>query len=673
VTVYSIKLTLESVEILDDSDVAGPGEIFVVAKINDPAEMRSQTHSLDSGQTLTLGGASWTKEVVVWGRSSVPIEVEVFDEDVFSNESLGSVSFQAASPWGRGSFTQDAPSGKFRVNWTLGDTQVTAGVSGPVFVSRNHDGSLFVTTLARPPLIPVVKIIEIQGLYKPGVDDRSSPAPGTTKNSGYVPGYWSDDDKGRVFTNRALDGTWSKDSQYIELTAEVELFPSGSVLPPNTKIRWTRTDPDDPSNEPPGVHKDAGRLIDPNDYNAAGKTGPNPGDNDPRGAATASESLEEVDPLYALSGDETLVDSGTKLSKVRFHVSDIAGDNYRIKAEAVHPSFGISIPFETGIITVWDRVEIEYVKMASATDLPVTQIAAHYEISCVQVDVSERREVSGAADKAFMGATDAAAYNGCDNYCSSAGEFTHEGDGGWFFMVAARHFQPPKSTSILYEGNAEARDDVVRLPLGTSLASSPAVVRVFNAARIAALSPPKPNDPDIHIKFRVTSRSGRDLDIAPHDFHDPGDAMNSFLDADLSHYGFAHGSSIPVQVMSEGDDALVVAGISPGGTTIAGHHYFGGKLMVFTDVTSGAGELRTLCHELCHAFDNAHKCGNWDWQKKANRTGCCMNYWFQFILDDSSPRAPIQWTQNRLSAEMCGPHLVRIRDYHLEDNPGLGW
>jgi hypothetical protein len=50
-----------------------------------------------------------------------------------------------------------------------------------------------------------------------------------------------------------------------------------------------------------------------------------------------------------------------------------------------------------------------------------------------------------------------------------------------------------------------------------------------------------------------------------------------------------------------------------------------------------------------------------------------MNYWFQFILDDGAPRTPIPWTQNRLSADLCAPHVRRMRDYHLEGNPGLGW
>jgi len=50
-----------------------------------------------------------------------------------------------------------------------------------------------------------------------------------------------------------------------------------------------------------------------------------------------------------------------------------------------------------------------------------------------------------------------------------------------------------------------------------------------------------------------------------------------------------------------------------------------------------------------------------------------MNYWFQFVLDNATPRQPLSWTQNRESAFLCGPHMRNMRDYHLEKNPGLGW
>lgn len=517
-----------------------------------------------------------------------------------------------------------------------------------------------------------VAFVEIKGLYKPGVDDRAVKPAGTTSNAGYVGGYTSDDDQGRIFTNTALDGSWAKDQQFIELTVQVNVKPAACRLPRGTKVEWTVEDPDDPNNEAANVHPDAGRLIDPNDYSGAAKTGAVANDNDPRSKATATAKFEQVDAAHALAGNATVVDAALR-SKVRFRVSDIGGDNYRIQAKAVHPSATLSAPAKTGVMTVWHRIRIEYVKMASADELPVAQIASHYDIARVQVDVGEKRVVGGASDMASMGADDGLADAACATFATKAGgEFKHEGQGGWFFMAAANRFIPGAAATILYEGNAAAHVDRVRLPVGTVLAATPKVVRVFNKALVAGMPAPKPNDFSLHIKFRIGARAGRDLVVVPHDFHDVHDPDNAFLDADLSHYGFAAGDTVPVQVLSAGEDALVTSGISPGGTDVGGKHYFGGKLLVFTKTQRGDA-IGTLCHELCHAFDNAHKCGNWDFEQKGSRTACCMNYWFQFVLDDSAPRKPLRWTQNRQSANLCGRHIVSIRDYHLEDNPGLGW
>src|SRR5262249_32115405 len=66
-------------------------------------------------------------------------------------------------------------------------------------------------------------------------------------------------------------------------------------------------------------------------------------------------------------------------------------------------------------------------------------------------------------------------------------------------------------------------------------------------------------------------------------------------------------------------------------------------------------------------------CGNWSWVDWLPRASCCMNYWLAFVLDDARMRMAIPWTQNRQSADLCAPHLRRMRDYHLEDNPVLGW
>lgn len=524
--------------------------------------------------------------------------------------------------------------------------------------------------------IASVEIIEIKGLYKPGVDNRPEKPPGTTKNSGYVPGYISEDDKGRIFTNRLPDGTWTKNNQYIELTAKV--LPDSLSIPSGSRIVWTFKDPDDPTNENPLMHEDAGKLLDPNDYTGGVQTGSNADDNDPEGKADENPRFEQIDAKYALAGDnETMVDVSERISKVRFHVSDIAADNYRITAEFRHPSISSPVPAKTGIMTVWDRIEVEYVRMASATELPVDKIAEHYNNACVQVDISIRRVVSGKSDKPYMGTNDDAAYNASSDYCSkAAGEFTMEGEKGWFFIAAANREMPPNPARLLYEGDAQAFGDRIRIPGGIITNDEDAVpkyTRVFNAAKSAGLPTPKPNDFDIHIKFEITVISGGDLVIEKHNFQPVNDPVNPFLLADLSDYGFANGETIPVQVFTDGDEVHITGGISPGGVFIGSKFYFAGKLLIFTEAIPQSFHLQVLCHELCHAFDNAHKCGNWDWIKQSERTSCCMNYWYYFVLDDASPRKPIQWTQNRAAEDLCGPHLSNIRNYQLEKNPGLGW
>jgi hypothetical protein len=668
-TTYSIKVTLESVEILDDQDFFAAGEIYVLASIDGHGTGRSPIFKAKTGQTITLSGAQWTHEVLLRGRTSIGITMEVWDEDLTYDDPLGALIVNATAPFAPGKISTTAPSGNYILHWSLARTIVTADRAGVGMVSRQHDGSTYKSTLASPK-VAFVNIREIKGLYKPGVDDRPIPiAPGTTKNSSYVAGYLSEDNKGRIFRNRAIDGSWSRNNQQIDLT--VEIRPAVS-LPNGCKIKWTYEDPDDPTNESPTVHAEAGKILDPNDYSGAVKTAAAPGDNDPSGVHQSWPYFAQVDALYSLtSAETTVVDIPSRISKVRFNTSDVGGDNYRIKAELVDcPGFDLLVPDQTGIMTVWDRVDLEYVKMASALELPVNEIATHYDLACVQVDVSLKRVVTGASDIPWM-SIDPELYA-----TKKDGEFTMEKTPGWFFIVAANREGEPETAKLLYQGDAECRGSAVFLPSSASVpfAEPPRVIKVFDPAKVASLSGEWPNDRDMHFKFFLhSSTGGRQLDLAGHDFHTPDSPNKSFMDAHLSHYGFAIGSTVQVQVWSSGDTARVTTGYSPGGFDTGGKHYFGGRLIVYTRAMVPAEMIRTLCHELCHAFDNAHKCGNWDWRGGPRRTACCMNYWFHWVLDNATPRVAIPWTQNRVSSHLCAAHIRRMRDYHLEENPGLGW
>lgn len=218
-----------------------------------------------------------------------------------------------------------------------------------------------------PPVFPcptclAIRITDIAGLYQPGFDDRpiAGRDPGTTQGSGYFPTYTSSDNKGRIFINSVpgsppllANATWTKNKQYVDITVFVD--PPTVAIPPGSKILWSFSDPDDPTNEGPDVEVEAGKILDPNDYAGAppAKTGANANDNDPHGKKQQSPKFEQVDAKYALSGgNETLVDIATRTSKVRFNVSDIAGDNWNVTAD-MHPIAPITtvVATVTGIVS----------------------------------------------------------------------------------------------------------------------------------------------------------------------------------------------------------------------------------------------------------------------------------------------------------------------------------
>ena len=135
------------------------------------------------------------------------------------------------------------------------------------------------------PTCLIVRITDIAGLYKPGADDRplADQGGGTTQGSGYAPPYTSSDNQGRIFIDSVpakfphaplLDSaTWTDKKQFVDITVQVD--PPTIAIPPGSKITWLFFDPDDPTNEGPDVHPEAGVILDPNDYSGSppAKTG----------------------------------------------------------------------------------------------------------------------------------------------------------------------------------------------------------------------------------------------------------------------------------------------------------------------------------------------------------------------------------------------------------------
>src|SRR5262249_35455110 len=154
-----------------------------------------------------------------------------------------------------------------------------------------------------------------------------------------------------------------------------QVFPDTALVTAADAIVWSFDDPDDPTNEDPHMHRDAGAVLDPGDYAAGVKTSAAAGDNNAYGTGVAVPRVEEADPTFALAGTETKIDPATRTSKVRLHLSDGAGDNFRVTAR-FKPNATItrSVPFTTGIITMWNRIDLEYCRMASAAEIAVEEL-----------------------------------------------------------------------------------------------------------------------------------------------------------------------------------------------------------------------------------------------------------------------------------------------------------
>ena len=317
--------------------------------------------------------------------------------------------------------------------------------------------------------LPQATITEIKGLYK--------------ADGSYAQGYSSDDNQGRIYSNRTYDPNqpsntiWTKDRQYIDIAVQVEAgaFP----LPPEVTIVWEFEDVDDPSNEDPQTHPTAGEWLDPNDYDGVDNDGDGTPDNsdgidNTGGPPAAWEQLEN----YTLSnGNETAIVDG--VSKVRFNVTDHGGDNFTVKVKLkLGAGQEACEDANTGIMTVWKLIDVEFVQMQNAAGLDFAALNASLAVAFVEFRDVHREVDNVIVDgKLQMGVNGQSASAKCDEYVTVAqGEFNHEGDPGWFFSAAANWYVDTSGEGgppTLYLGPATILDDgtflTLELPEGATL------------------------------------------------------------------------------------------------------------------------------------------------------------------------------------------------------------
>ena len=544
-----------------------------------------------------------------------------------------------------------------------------------------------------------VTIAEVEGLYKPGHDD------GYDKLSGYKEGYKSEDDEGRIFINhkpitQASDDwqkAWEADTQYIELTAEID--PTPDDLPADARVIWTWEDPDDPSNE--SMREDAGQYVDPLDYDKSGYAGPTQDDN--RGQCDYPSPGSGDEATFEEVGSYTMKETGArkcetaivnKKSKVRLHCTNVGGDNLRVHVRIKpHPSINATDDDETGIMTLWKRVDVEYRKMPSARDLPIDKTSLYFKPARVQMDFvpnplssdrssfgNSRREVGEATTKFVKS-------------LGKGGVFEQGKKPGWFLLVAAMQAGKPMTKRDVYSGPAR----IVEYQK-----------RKGERAEKLVFTKPDPKKPFPKGPYFVHVNEGSDsvkficgvhaddtpsagectlyiwaLDYQP-DFKPSDGSVGAAYERrikyypchtwfDMSHEWEDGGLGFPDAPVGITVEALgswsAIAGISPTAEH-GGRDYFAGRTIVFahhpTYSKGSSAEqehkmLTTIVHEFGHAFGFPHKCGYYTYEEPATRS-CSMNYSNSWLFElDSGNQYTVQ--SGDTLASIARAH--RLRHWYL--------
>ncbi|WP_155310013.1 hypothetical protein [Desulfosarcina ovata] len=111
-TVTNVKVELKRIHIIDDEDWFGVGECYFEGQVGNERIDRSLPTKASSGTDINLTGPAWTKVIDVRGLNYFDLELRGFDEDVFSDDSLGTVRVRitktAGGDWPRDDFHKTA-------------------------------------------------------------------------------------------------------------------------------------------------------------------------------------------------------------------------------------------------------------------------------------------------------------------------------------------------------------------------------------------------------------------------------------------------------------------------------------------------------------------------------------------------------------------------------------
>ena len=620
--------------------------------------------------------------------------------------------------------------GIIEVPWTSGvrtfgqvEVRVTTDLMGATdraYIARATDAAKPSGTLAVYQGY-LVEIADVVGLYKPTGPYRPGfplPAEGTIDaGAKRVPFYTSEDNRGRIYTNRLPDGTWASDTQYIDVHVNVKAF-GGATIPAGARIDWIIEDADEPTNDAEDFHRDWGPYIDPSDYDPSGiPLGAHAEDNVAAfahgngdesklfGAATSSPggrwAATPADPAPSVVS-RNRADSALKLvnptkaqTSVRIHCMNVLGTNLRVRAELIGGDAGVPVfNAASGVMTMWNRIDVEVVRMEGAKDIngAVREIPKYFLPCCVQLDFHAERMLTGdLAPTELAGGEGGVLEETARQWVSRPEVFSHGTEKGWFFLAAARlpYKRPPENGVLYNDHEYELSGEAVEIPgdLGTA-----SYVQFFwTGAGGQKLS--------AGFQVRTTEKNGEKTkiwlygnDVTP-EFtgHDSDGSSSHAYASKILYYPRtqqrAGGPAVPggfgipesgaaVRVRAPG--ATIVSGESPRlkNASHPDEKYFAGRTIVFTEAITGdkfnEEIVSTVVHEFVHAFGMPHKCGYWDWRAgNSKRRSCCMNYFNTWVADGSHHLIP--GTMGKVGADVCGRHLMEVRRVHLEKNLGLNW
>jgi hypothetical protein len=667
---------------------------YVRAKIEGRWFGRSRTLDVtDTELDLTRGSVAWSREIAVTG-APVAVLVEVWnDRGDLAPESLASLSLTLESPYDPGPRTLG---GGPTVELTVDVREVPLGA--PVgFVKRSIEGDLTRATL-RAVNVVVVEITRVRGLYAP----IANGAPGLARAEARD-GYTSHDDLGRVYVNHDLDRKFKKDTQQVEET--VKLHAARGRVPPDAEVRWSVREPDDPTDDDPFFHRQWGRYVDPKDYDKTGRhTGAAGGDNEGHAAKNPPwEPVAGYDLLRAKVDQAASAVVGDE-SRVVFHCPDTAGDNFILRAEVTSATAMDAFAAETGVITMWHRIDVQYLRMPGAQKLPVESVPVAYEPACVELDIAPEEPIAEELDLAPDDDT-------LDTVISAwvDARFTKKSEPGWFCLIAAMRPYPPPTVKVadlvVFDGEVKLhvggvaswyyeyfdipgehwKIEGVRAGVDFVRFSADGRTIAFNLFR----TEPAPGGKSTrclvaghYLQPEFTAGDGNieHAYAVSYEYH----PRARLIGAKVTKGGYGLPDTVHAEVYLPG--ASFTAGISPTvERKVKGkvREYFAGRTVVFTLTSSYWSEkdhkptasaqaemLQAINHELCHAFGMPHICGHYDTRLPRDRS-CCMNYFLNWLLDARAEL--VVDSEDRMGERLCGRHLKEIRRTHLEENPGLDW